>query len=799
MSQELFAQEMAEPPRNHSSLNADQDMEPLGGQSEVYASVIKQGKNIGVAVYNEEHAHLSLGQVPAGISGAQDRGLLNILSKAAPTTLVLPARIGIPDWTPSIIEVVQEAYTGSTAPSVVRASARHFSLADASGKIARLRTPDCPWAALNDDDPDQPVAAAVHTWFSSKGIDVDGSPYAVRAAGAILSTALSSGLLNQLEEAHKPIRIAKVSLLSMEGTMVLDPSALKGLAVFAREAHPSVHRLGRAKEGLSLLSLLDRTASPLGRITLKAWLRAPSTDISVLRDRSSLVQALSMIPSTVESFPVQAKAALRWIRDVPRLVAALHAIRATVNDWVYLWRSAVHLVQLTELLQSTPTAVHASTLLRPLVEAAPVLTELSATLHRVFDWDETIAESRLIVRPGVDNELDERKALYAGLGDLLSTVGAEEAGKLPPESPVSAFTVVYFPQLGFLLALTAGATLGQDYSAVPIEGWEYAFHTDEVVYGKNWRMRSLDIELGDVYSDIVDHEASIARSMESSILAVAETLSESALASAVLDVALAMSSITKDKGWVVPTLLPYKPTEPVVMEIANGRHPLQELCVDQFIPNSASISGSVIVTGPNQSGKSVWIKQVGLIVILAQIGCTVPAASARFTVVDALATRLRSWESWGAGSWSSSSFVQDCAQMNTALELAGPCSLIIIDEFGKGTDPDSGLAMAASMVRALTRKKARVLFATHFPHILSPVFAGSASLTAMRMAYASDEENLGPNGSVFLYTLESGIATCSKAFACATAHGLPDPVVARAMLISEALSSGATIEPTKLA
>ncbi|XP_003371791.1 MutS protein [Trichinella spiralis] len=290
-----------------------------------------------------------------------------------------------------------------------------------------------------------------------------------------------------------------------------------------------------------------------------------------------------------------------------------------------------------------------------------------------------VEERQFTVKPGIDRLLDEKKELLKRLPELLTEVIKSEIDNLP--FPLAACTCVYIPTIGYLIAVPRSRSCSKD-GDYEKPGLEFMFITNDRVHYKNETMRQLDAELGDVKLDIKDLESSIMISLQNFVLKHATVIQHAVECAATVDCLISMALTAREYNWVRPELV-----EENVIDITGSRHPLQELCTAPFVNNSVKSDETEfgkmhVLTGPNACGKSVYLKQVGLLVYLAHIGSFVPASAARIGLVDRICTRLHSTGSINDGM---STFAADVKQVAMATKYATKKSLIIIDEFGKGT------------------------------------------------------------------------------------------------------------------
>ncbi|OMH86067.1 DNA mismatch repair protein MSH5 [Zancudomyces culisetae] len=256
---------------------------------------------------------------------------------------------------------------------------------------------------------------------------------------------------------------------------------------------------------------------------------------------------------------------------------------------------------------------------------------------------------------------------------------------------VETMIVVYFPQLGYLVSTKN--------TEIEIDGWKLQFKTQDRMYFKNPRMTELDNCLGDIHAHIVDREIELIQQLKQHIRMYSEYLLTVNNSIAQLDCLMAFGITAREHNWVRPALVPH----PNTLSISGGRHPLLQILLDnRFIPNDTVLhsgdakSLAIVITGANFSGKSVYAKQIALIVYMAHIGLFVPADSATIGLTDRIESRIRGSESLLQAQ---SSFMTDLIQLSTCVQTSSSSgSLIILDEFGKGTNPNDGLALLAATI-----------------------------------------------------------------------------------------------------
>jgi len=297
----------------------------------------------------------------------------------------------------------------------------------------------------------------------------------------------------------------------------------------------------------------------------------------------------------------------------------------------------------------------------------------------------------------------------------------------------------------------------------------------------------------DLDAFIKDTEAMIVSDLEEDILECESELRSTFSALADLDCILSLAGCAVDLNFVKPEIVSHTSG---VINIENGRHPLQELIVnDEFIPNDTTMDDAnrvLVVTGPNFSGKSCYARQVGVLVYLAHVGSYLPCDSAKISIMDQILVNFGDVETCAVPQ---STFQRDLTQIAGIFHRSTRDTLVLIDEFGKGTAPASGIAVMAAALQRLADTNCKVVCTTHFLELFSLGLLkdGVGGIKAVRMSIhipESDEDDAVP-----LFKLEDGVASSSAGLVCARIAGLNKKVVARCKEITESLRDGKKIRP----
>jgi DNA mismatch repair protein MutS len=574
---------------------------------------------------------------------------------------------------------------------------------------------------------------------------------AVRAAAAALD------YLQETQQAS-PTHLTKLQVLTLDDHLALDESAVRTLELI--EALPD-----RGPQG-SLLWALDRTVTPMGSRLLRQWLLRPLRRPAEIGRRLDAVAALEAAPDLTETL----RQHLRLVGDLARLASRvalgvasprdlaalraglrpLHALRGTlgrVDDPVM--REAGDQIEDLEALAKTleaalvdepPLSPHEGGLIREAY--SPALAELREEVRQARTWIAGL-ETRERERTGIPT-LRVRFNRVFGYGIEVS----KSHTRLVPAEYVRRQTLV-----------------GAERYVTP-----ELREQEGKVLGAEGRRNRLEFDLFD--------------ELRRGVAAEADRLLRTSRALALLDVLAGFAHVARERGYVRPRV-----DDSPALEIRAGRHPVLELATGgaPFVPNDLVLDGesvaALVITGPNMAGKSTYMRQAALIVLLAQAGSFVPARSARIGVVDRVFTRIGAHDNLSRGQ---STFLVEMTETAQILRHATPKSLVLLDEIGRGTSTFDGLAIAWAVAEHLHERcaGAKVLFATHY-HELTRL---AAELPRVRNVHVTVRE--WRDGIVFLHTVAPGGTDRSYGIQVARLAGLPDEVVARARALLREFEGG---------
>ncbi|EYC43627.1 hypothetical protein Y032_0487g2349 [Ancylostoma ceylanicum] len=595
----------------------------------------------------------------------------------------------------------------------------------------------------------------------------------VRALGALLKYMDSARIGVEYEAANVRTPITTIKTIRIGEMVEIDKDTYRALDIFSDDKGKQrpFSNASESSGAKSLFALCNRCRSAPGKYMLRKWFGSPTADREVLVKRQKAISFF--LQDCNLELTGKLHTLLGSLRSVRHILNRLRAGTAKVAHWENLYKTISSSVMIGRYLESLSSPL---ALLKDDIDCySETLVETYAVLNAMIDFEESYAENRLVMRPGVDPELDRAKGLYRQLPSILTRVAQEEASRFQ----AATCSVAYVPMIGYLVALP------HDFQVENFEDVEVIYSTAHTLHAKDEAMRKLDEDLGDVKMRIIDKETTITLRMSSLILSRSSLLLAAERAGALLDVVISLSLTARHYGWTCPKFV----DEPII-DATRVYHPLSQLITEHFVPNPVSsgveYSKIKIFTGPNACGKSVYLKQVGLLVFLAHIGSFVPADFARIGTVNRILSRIYTVDSVLDGM---STFAKDLDQISFALRRGNERSLVIIDEFGKGTMTEVGLSLLASSLSYWAAKGRdgcpHVFVSSHF-HALQELITdvhGIISYHTMEVLKRGAE-------LTFQFRLVDGLVDSSFAVYTACKMGIPQEVVDRANEVYEHVRGG---------
>ena len=667
---------------------------------------------------------------------------------------------------------VDAALSEIGAKEVLEASAGPLFAEDSNGPqpgVNYMRTEIESW--VFDLDYSQRTLSSHFKLHSLDGLGGAGHPAAVSAAGAILHY-LRDTQRAALQHLEPPV------YYTQNNWMVLDTVTVRHLEL--------VEPLFGGEASSTLLRVIDKTQTPMGKRRLRQWLLRPSVSEDEIESRLDGVEELTK--KTIRGAEIQRE--LAKILDIERLLAKVTLGSANPRDLVALGTSFKSLPVLGELIGE----LQSSRMVR-LHERLDELADVRDTiLLTLADEPPVSLSDGGVIREGVDPELDELRGIRQNSRAYIAQIETRERQRTGVQSLKVRFNNVF----GFYIEVSKAnlAAVPSDYERKQTLVNAERYITPEL---KEYESKVLQAE-----EKILEREKARFEEVRAAVAGEAQRIRSSAATVAELDVLRGLAQVAAECGYVRPVF-----NSAGVVQIAAGRHPvverLAETCnVERFIPNDVYLNDSghllAVITGPNMGGKSTYLRQTALIAILAQMGSFVPATSATLPIIDRIFTRIGASDNLAMGR---STFMVEMTETAEILNTATAKSLILLDEIGRGTATFDGLAIAWAVVEHIhTKTRAKTLFATHYHELteLAELLTGVANL------HVSVKES--GDQVIFLRKVEPGKADRSYGIEVARLAGLPLEVVqrARAVLarheekehsVSEELSSEASPSPVQ--
>jgi DNA mismatch repair protein MutS len=522
----------------------------------------------------------------------------------------------------------------------------------------------------------------------------------------------------------------------------------------------------------SLLSIIDVTCTPGGARMLRRRLLAPLLDVGPIRRRHDAVGLLVSHPAA----RAELRTALEQVGDLERLAVRASLQEATPKELGTLRNSLAALPAVLAAMASVPDPA-AAEILGVAGEPVDALPELLARLTAALvDRPPALAREPGIFRDGFDAALDESRLLQSNGSRVL----AELEARLRVETGAANLKVKYTRVFGHYIEVT-----GKHLGKVPPE-WRRKQTVAGAERFTNEELDSLSDRMLHAEDRAKEQEAALYKALLAEVARAAPRVHRLAQRVSDWDVHAALADVAHRHDYVRPDI-----DADLALELVDSRHPVVEklAAAGQFVPNDVRLDVDTerlwLVTGPNMSGKSTLMRQVALIVILAQMGGFVPARSAKIGLVDRILSRVGASDNVARGE---STFMVEMRETSSILRSASRRSLVILDEIGRGTSTYDGLAIAWAVAEHLHDVvQCRALFATHYHELTELVKQAKYAAN-----YSVSARELGDD-IVFLHKLQTGAASRSYGVAVARLAGLPESVLSRAKAILNSLESAGAL------
>jgi DNA mismatch repair protein MutS len=652
--------------------------------------------------------------------------------------------------------------TGEFVATEYRGDTGRQALAD---DIALLKPRECLVASDSElhtllPDAPAPAVTAVDPWLFDlerarhalttqldtaglEGFGLSDRPGATAAAGALVHYL---GETQQTQLAH----IRSIAFRETADAMVIDPSTLKHLEVVVSSEGT---RAG------SLLGEIDQTVTVMGSRLLRGWLLRPLVSLERVHDRLDGVEELAF--RSVERGKL--REVLKSVHDLERLVARAAMGTAGPRDLVALQRTLATVPRVRAILDPLQAPLTGS-LLAELDEVPDIRDTIEATLG---DAPPALARDGGAIRDGVDSELDELRGISRGGKEQIAAMETAERSRTGIGSLKIRFNRVF----GYYIEVSKA-----NLHAVPDD-----YHRKQTIAGgerfitpvlKEYEQKVLGAD-----EQILEREIALFEALRDQVTAAAARIQDSARALASLDALAGLAESAAVHDYTKPHV--HDGDELLITE---GRHPVVERHVGHtFVPNDVTLNASthqvIILTGPNMGGKSTYLRQVALSVLLAQIGSFVPANRAKIPMTDRIFARVGASDNIARGQ---STFMVEMQETANILHTATSRSLVLLDEIGRGTATYDGLSIAWAVAEHLAtdaRVRPKTLFATHY-HELTDVADALAGVANYHVVAREWKDEIR-----FLRKVEPGRSDRSYGIQVARLAGLPAPTVERAKQI----------------
>ena len=590
---------------------------------------------------------------------------------------------------------------------------------------------------------------------SLKGFGIEEQHLAISACGAIIH------YLNETKH-DKLKHINKISRIEEDNYVWLDKFTIRNL-----ELYQTNHENGK-----SLIDIIDKTVSPMGSRLLKRWLALPLKNINAINER---LNAVAFLVSD-ENKRIDFISFLKEIGDLERLISKVAALRVSPRELVHLKKSLVIISKLKSQIKTSNNST-----LQSVAEQLNPCDIICERLQNELNEDAPISVLKgNVFNKGINVELDELRNIAFNGKDYLLQIQKREIEKTGITSLKVAFNSVF----GYYLEVThlhkdkvpqdwirkQTLTNAERYITPELKTYE------EKILGAEEKIMSIEQELFEkLVNDISEYIAPI--QLNANLLAK-------------LDVLCGFATLSIENNYNCPKI-----NEGFAIEIKEGRHPVIEKQLPigiNYVSNSVYLDNDntqiMMITGPNMSGKSALLRQTALIVLLAQIGCYVPAEEANLSIIDKIFTRVGATDNMSSGE---STFMVEMNETASILNNLSARSLVLLDEIGRGTSTYDGISIAWSIAEFIHNQpinRAKTLFATHY-HELNDM----ASLFLRIKNYNVTIKESG-NKIIFLRKLAEGGSAHSFGIHVARMAGMPNYVVDRANEILKKLEKNRDFE-----
>jgi DNA mismatch repair protein MutS len=706
-------------------------------QNNYLAAICGAGEGMGLALLDLSTGEFLATQFTGESAWTRIQEQLEVF---APRELIFPSSLGPLIRRQPPHEVTSESATAgnSTSDSTRPLTPGPLSEAgQANGRSLPALTPLDDW--LFGHEHAEGLLRAQFGVASLDGFGLGDKPFAVCAAGAAVH------YINETQKAQAA-HLSEITCFELSDCLLLDATTVGNLELVTASD-------GNAKH--SLLGVIDETMTGMGARLLRQWLLRPLIRIGEIETRLDAVEELKGAAIRRD----QVRRLLEPLADVERLAGRITLGRASARDLIALRQSIEILPRLRQTLADSRAS-----LLQILSDSFDDLEDVRALIaESIADDPPATPNEPGMIRDGFNPELDELRNLAHSGKSYIAAIEARERGR----TGIASLRVKFNNVFGYFIEISHSNRdkVPADYERKQTLTTAERFTTPELkeyeakVLGAEERILTLEVEL---FTDLRRRIAQETKRIQGVARAIAT-----------LDVIASLAEVAARRNYTRPQL-----HEGDEIEIRSGRHPVIEMLGDRFVPNDLLVNNTtdrlLIITGPNMGGKSVFLKQTALIIILAQMGSFVPAQSARLAITDRIFTRVGASDNLARGR---STFMVEMTETANILNTATPRSLVLLDEVGRGTATFDGLSIAWAVAEYLhdsTQHAAKTLFATHY-HEMTELAKLRPGVKNYQVAVSERDGEI-----VFLRKVIPGSASKSYGIEVARLAGLPLAVVERA-------------------
>lgn len=573
-----------------------------------------------------------------------------------------------------------------------------------------------------------------------------------------LSILSLANLLDYIYKYHKDnlVHINNIDVIEINDYMELEASTRKNLEL-------SKNLNNNTKEN-SLLSIIDKADTVMGSRMISEYLERPLIDKRKIERRLDIVEVLfndRILASNISNL-------LSDVYDLERLIAKISYKRANGRDFISLKNSITNIPKLKDILIS-----YSDTNISNIGENIPDVSDIFSLIDKAIVEDPPIAISEGgIIKDSYNDELDKLKESSSSAQSALLEYENEERDK----TGIKNYKIVFNKNNGYSIEITKSNLDKVPDSYVRKQTLK---NQERYTTEKLEEISSLILGGKDRINDL---EYKIFQEIREKVLKNTIKLQALAKILATVDTLNTFAKISLENSYVRPVI-----REDNIIKIKDGRHPVIErkLKENEFIPNDTDIGEEnnliQIITGPNMAGKSTYMRQMAIIIILAQMGCFVPTSLAEISICDQVFTRIGASDNISKGE---STFMLEMNEVSSILKNSTEHSFVILDEVGRGTSSDDGLSIAMAIVEYLSkRKKVKTVFATHF-HELTILEKELDNVKNLKIEILEENNNL-----VFLRKISEGKSDRSYGIEVAKLSGLPNEIIDNAKIIMDKLST----------